>query len=212
MGPELTTLVIGDRATSWADAGFTVADGPTGPTVRIGAVAIEFAPDGDGRGVLAWRFDGDAGGEIDGIHTLAASPRSADEPVADHPNGVVAVDHVVVMTDDLDRTSAALTARGFEARRRREIPGSEPPRAQIFWWAGATILELVGPATPTGSAPASIWGLALTVDDIDATAAHLGERMGTPRDAVQRGRRIASLRTRDLDISVPIAIMTPHPR
>jgi hypothetical protein len=46
--------------------------------------------------------------------------------------------------------------------------------------------------------------------DLDATAAHLGDVTSAPKDAVQKGRRISTLRTRDLDISVPVAFMSPH--
>jgi hypothetical protein len=208
MGPTLTQLDIGDRPDAWERAGFRVVD----RRVRIGPVTIVLEPPAEGatRGVLAWAFDGvDHDESIDGLLTLDR-PLDAHDDAIPHPNGVTGVDHVVVMTDDLDRTSTALRHVGFEPRRRRDLPDADPPRAQIFWWAGPTIIELVGPVTATGTGPASIWGLALTVDDIDRTANALGERMSAPKAAVQPGRRIAALRTRDLDISVPIALMTPH--
>ncbi len=208
MGPTLTQLAIGDRPDAWERAGFHVVD----ERIRIGPVTIVLKPatEGTSRGIVAWAFDGvDDDGSIDGLLTLDRPVAGDDDPPA-HPNGVTGVDHVVVMTDDLERTSAALRHFGFEPRRRRDLPDADPPRAQIFWWAGPTIIELVGPATATGTGPASIWGLALTVDDIDRSAAGLGELLSTPKDAVQPGRRIAALRTRDLGISVPIALMTPH--
>ena len=58
--------------------------------------------------------------------------------------------------------------------------------------------------------PTSVFGLALVADDLDTTAAHLGELLSTPRDAVQQGRRIAGLRGREIGISLPIAVMSPH--
>ncbi len=219
MGPELIELTIGDSPSAWERAGFTVAD----ERVTIGSVSIRLREPGESgaRGVIGWTFAGleqESGDTIDGmpttsvIATTSAEPSTSSHPngVGVHPNGVRAIDHVVMMTDDLERTSAALEASGFEARRRRPIPKSEPPRSQVFWWAGDVIIELVGPDTATGDRPASVWGLALTTDDIDATAAQLGELMSEPRTAVQKGRRIASLRGKTLDLSVPIAIMTPH--
>ncbi len=137
-------------------------------------------------------------------------PGNHDDDPVHHPNGVTGIDHIVVMTDDLDRTSAALRASGFEPRRRRAIPKSDPPRSQIFWWAGPVIIELVGPDAARGNGPASIWGLALTTPDLDATGELLGEAMSTPRDAVQEGRRIAGIRGKELGLSVPLALMTPH--
>lgn len=69
-----------------------------------------------------------------------------------------------------------------------------------------------GTAAPTSDEPTSIFGLALVTTDLDATAASLGAFMGTPKSAVQPGRRIAGMRHRDLGIGLPIAVMSPHPR
>ncbi len=219
MGPELIELTIGDSPSAWERAGFTVTD----ERLTIGSVSIRLQEPGESgaRGVTGWTFAGLAEGSVEAIDGMPTTSTERPAPMESgtanrtngvdaHPNGVGAIDHVVMMTDDLERTSAALEASGFEARRRRAIPQSEPPRSQIFWWAGDVIIELVGPDTATGDRPASVWGLALTTEDIDATAALLGELMSEPRTAVQKGRRIASLRGKTLDLSVPIAIMTPH--
>ena len=53
-------------------------------------------------------------------------------------------------------------------------------------------------------------GLAFVTQDIDAAAAALGDGLGRVKDAVQPGRRIGTVRTKDLDISVALALMTPH--
>jgi hypothetical protein len=45
------------------------------------------------------------------------------------------------------------------------------------------------------------------VADLDATAARLDGRIGRPKDAVQSGRRIATLHAGD-EISVPVAFMS----
>jgi hypothetical protein len=84
----------------------------------------------------------------------------------------------------------------------------------VFFWAGDVIVELIGPdeGEPTTDEPASVFGLALSATDLDATAAHLGDLLGTPKDAVQPGRRIAGLRGRQVGISLPIAVMSPHVR
>jgi hypothetical protein len=47
------------------------------------------------------------------------------------------------------------------------------------------------------------------VPDLDATAAALGERLGAVKDAVQPGRRIATLR-RQAGAGVPLAFMSPE--
>jgi hypothetical protein len=79
---------------------------------------------------------------------------------------------------------------------------------------GPAILEVVQePAEATeragGDRPAFFWGLAFIAPDLDATVAHLGDRAGEARDAVQPGRRIATLR-RSAGLSVPVALMTPR--
>jgi hypothetical protein len=73
------------------------------------------------------------------------------------------------------------------------------------------ILELIGQSGDHGAGPATFWGLALTVDDIEATAALLGDDLGPVTDAVQPGRRIATLRHEALGIPVPIAFLSPAP-
>ena len=73
------------------------------------------------------------------------------------------------------------------------------------------ILELVGSPEP-GAGDPGFFGLAITVSDLDATAALLGPHLGDPKDAVQEGRRIATLRHRDLGMSVATAFMSPEPR
>jgi hypothetical protein len=84
----------------------------------------------------------------------------------------------------------------------------------VFFWAGDVILELMGPDRdqPVTDDATSVFGLALVADDLDTTAAHLGELLSSPKEAVQPGRRIAGLRGAKVGISVPIAVMSPHVR
>jgi hypothetical protein len=57
-----------------------------------------------------------------------------------------------------------------------------------------------------------VWGVVFVVEDLDATVAWLGpDVVSTPRDAVQSGRRIASIR-REVGLGLPVALMTPHVR
>lgn len=209
--PALQSLLIGDTSASWTNAGFDVTETHGRAFTSIGDVTIELVGPDDGRGIVAWRFDGVELPEdrtIDGVQTLEAGDLQANDHR--HRNLVSQLDHVVMFTPDLQRTIAALEAAGFEARRTRDIPRTEPLRQQVFFWAGSTIIELVGPADPTGDGPATLWGLAVTCDDLDTAHDRLGDVLGTPKPAVQPGRRIATLRTRSVDISTAIALMTPH--
>ena len=192
MSPQLTGLGVGDAATGWRDAGFDVVD----HTVSIGGLRVSLGVD------PSWSFDPRIIGEIDGIQCAAGG----SGPERSNPNGANAVDHLVVNSPDLTRTTEAFEASGFPMRKSRSIGDQE----QRFFWAGNTIIELVGPIIPSGDEPASIWGLALVSDDLDASKIKLGDRLTDPRDAVQPGRRIAAIRTRELGISMTIALMTPH--
>ena len=64
---------------------------------------------------------------------------------------------------------------------------------------------------PSGAGPAGFFGLAFTSADLDATKALLGDGIGEPKDAVQPGRRIATLRHKTFGISIGTAIMSPDP-
>ncbi len=205
--PELRTLLIGDAPQHWEAAGFRVTDGQT----TIGSINVRFVSDGEAEsrpGVLGWELTDIDDGPIDGISAVGTDAEPA-APVT-HPNGASRLDHVVLMTPNIARTTAALEQSGFSARRTRDVPGTEPPRQQVFFWAGDTILELVGPAVATGDDPASIWGLAITTDDMDGAVAAIGDSITPPKQAVQPGRRIATIDTKTLGITTAIALMTPH--
>lgn len=218
----LVAVDIGDDAAAWASLGFAVDGG----ACHVGHVRLRFTGrDGEGtRGIVGWTVLGSGPDrDVDGLPTsfgedLAASAPSRGaggatgtggpdhRPV--HPNGAVQIDHLVALTPDLDRTTAALAGIGLEPLRTREA-GRD--RLQRFFRMGEVILELVGPATPSGTGRARFWGLAFTVADLDATAAHMAGQLGSPKDAVQAGRRIATLRTSD-EVSVPVAVMSARPR
>lgn len=203
---HLDAVQIGDDADAWRAAGFEVADG----SIPVDTTVIECMHDGR---TPSWRLwaDGVAlPADLDGIATTATED-PPDTRSSTHPNRVVGIDHLVLQSPDLDRTTEAFERLGVECRRIREIPGSEPTMQQRFFRFGPVILELVGNAEPTGDGPAAIWGFAFTVDDIDAAATHLGPACGAPKVAVQPGRRIATVRTRDLGISLPVALMTQRP-
>jgi hypothetical protein len=203
---QLLELVLGDEPQAWRDAGFDVAaDG----TFSLGATTVRCAGTGDG--FVSWSLDGVVGTELDGL-ALAAPTAASPAPDA-HPNGISSIDHVVVRTGDVGRSIAAFERAGFEVRGGRSTTSYGAPMRQTFFWAGDVILELVGPdeGEPTTDETTSIFGLALVADDLDATAAQLGELMGTPKDAVQPGRRIAGLRGATVGIGLPVAVMSPHP-
>ena len=119
---------------------------------------------------------------------------------------MIGVDHVVVATPDFDRTTRALTAAGLELRRVR----TAGERAQQgFYVIGDALAEVVGPVVPDGDGPAAFWGVTLVSADLDATCAALGELISAPRDAVQPGRRIATVREA-AGLRTAVAVMSPR--
>ncbi|ADB49216.1 VOC family protein [Conexibacter woesei] len=209
--PEIDELTIADEPASWAALGFAVE----GETCRIGRVALRLAGRAAGRGIVRWTLRDATTTELDGLPTALAGATTA--PLAErapvHPNGVTRIDHVVAVSPALDRTVTALEAAGLDLRRVREEPTPAGAPRQAFFRLGAEILEAVQePADVVERAggaerPASFWGLALCCEDIDATVARLGEHVSEVRDAVQPGRRIASLR-RSAGLGLPVALMT----
>lgn len=200
-------LVLGDDPEAWEAAGFAV----DGDVVVIGTVRVRCT--GDGGDPSRWTLrplDDELPRSVDGIAT-SPSTASLPDPVT-HPNRVTDMDHVVLRSPDLDRTTAAIEALGADCRRVRDVGEGDRAFQQRFFRFGPVIIELVGPAAPAGDGPATIWGYACVVDDLDAAVEAMGDAVGEAKDAVQPGRRIATVRTRELGISVPVALMTPHVR
>ena len=126
----------------------------------------------------------------------------------------MAIDHVVAMTPNLDRSVEALQAAGLDLRRIREQPTPAGAPRQAFFRLGEVILEVVQEpedvltARPDGAdGPARFWGMALLSEDIELTVEQLGEHASEIRAAVQPGRRIATLR-RSAGLTVPVAVMS----
>ena len=205
----LDEIVVADPPEAWAAAGFTVD--PDGVT-RIGHVRVRLVGRDAGKRLRSGSLR-DAGpippDGVDGLPTTASAAAPCEPAV--HPNGTTGLDHLVLLTPDVARTVAALGAIGLEPRRTRHTDQYGMPASQTFFRAGEVIVELIGPDEPAGDGPAGFFGLAFTVDDLDALAERLGPALGPAKDAVQPGRRIATLRHKEVGISVAIAFMTPEP-
>ena len=175
------TISVPDEAAAWERLGFA---GPQvgGVRLRFGAQRVEVAAEG-----LAAEHP-------DGLALVHADGTSAGPP-PEHPNGAIVFDHVVALTDDLRRTLDALVAAGLELRR------EAPPMP--FLRLGELILEVV----ERPDATVAFWGIVVVVPDVAA----LGDLVGEPKDAVQPGRRIATVR-REAGLETALAFMTPRPQ
>lgn len=196
---ELGALAIGDDPKLWESLGFTVE----GDTCHISGVGHVLG--GSKKGLADWGLRGIEATDIDGLK-LGMSP-SPSEPTPEHANGVIGFDHLVMTSGNMTRTISEFEALGIECRRIRDAGRGIQ---QAFFRLGEVILELVGPAEGVGDGPPSLMGLAYTVSDLAATATYLGDLLRPVKDAVQSGRRIATLDW-SAGSSVPIAFMSPAP-
>jgi hypothetical protein len=205
-GPTVAALRIGGSIGPWRSVGFAVGEDGR---CRVGAVELRIGQPGSG--LLGWTLTGEGEGDVDGIPTERTGDVGSPAPARDappHPNTAVSVDHVVVRSADPRATFAALGEAGMLLRGER-VAGAEDRRLlQGFFRHGEAIVEVVGPDPPLAPAPSTLWGLTVTVADIDACAVLLQERLGPIRPAVQGGRRIATV-TRQSGLGVPLAVMSP---
>ena len=191
-------LICGDEPSAWTAVGFTVGDGEL---VRVGALAVRC--DGRGGGLRGWTLTGDGPSSVDGLQTTWTPEAPAPDPSA-HPNGAVALDHVVVFTDDRNRTAAALVEAGGDERRRAGPP--QVPVAMAFVRVDSVVVEVAQAGGPT-----RLWGLVAVVEDLDACVRRLGGLVGAAKDAVQPGRRIATVRP-EAGLGAALAFMSPRVR
>lgn len=199
---RLATLVVGGTSEPWLALGFAL---DRHGRIPVNNGALEFA--GSGSGLLALGVAGlDTSVDLDGM-VVTAVDASSVPPAVDHPNAAFELDHIVVMTDSLERTSDAVAdVLGCERRRTREAGDQR----QAFHRLGprGVILEIVEREGVTG---VGLFGVVFTVVDLDAVvAAHDRDVLGLAKDATQPGRRIASVRS-GAGLGVPTAFMSPDP-
>ena len=202
--PKVEWLTVAGDPDAWRSIGLAVTADGLIPLVGA-SIRIVPAAEGDAIGIVGWALSGARDTtDIDGLATEVVAP--ATPVYADHPLGASGLDHVVVSTADLERTSGEIAvATGCELKRIREVGTMRQGFHRIG--RGGLIVELVErPDLPAG--PATFWGLVLIVDDLDAAHELLGaDRISAPKDAVQPGRRIATVRG-EVGLGLPVALMT----
>jgi hypothetical protein len=200
--PKVEWLSVAGDVDVWRSLGLTVTAEGLLPLVGT-SIRITSAPLDHPGGITGWALSGAKPvDQIDGLVTEVVAPMTP--AYAEHPMRAVGLDHVVVSTADLERTSEAIAAAtGCELKRIREVGAMRQGFHRIG--RGGLIVELVErPDVPPG--PATFWGLVLIVDDLDAAFDLIGpDRMSPPKDAVQPGRRIATIRA---DVGLPVALMS----
>jgi hypothetical protein len=191
-------LQVIDPPERWSALGFVIQLG----VMRFEPL-LDVYPGADAPGLA---INGIEPGTLDGIPLHEDPPHLRFEG-GPHPNGVVAVDHFVIVTPDFDRTAAVLERLGMPLRRTRDAGGFR----QGFRRLGPAILELVeAKQMPPGDA--RFWGITFIASDLDALSDYLGpQRLRPIKDAVQPGRRIATL-DRAAGLRTNVAFMTPEPQ
>ena len=198
-------LVIGGSRANWAQVGINFShDG----VFAIGEVLLridEALPPG----MHSWALSNmdSTVVSIDGISTTGnvANDRIEHNDAQGFVLTPLGVDHVVVNTPDLERTSLALhEATGAELKRIRDAGNGV---RQGFHRLGDVIIEIVSaPSMPPGNA--SLWGFVLNVADVHEVAAYLGpDVLSPPKPAVQTNRLIATFRGA-VGLGVPVALMS----
>ena len=202
---RICELVIGGSRANWAQVGINFSrDG----VFAIGEIALridESLPPGMHSWVLS-NIDSTIV-SIDGISTSGIVGNSQSEQHDAHGFMLtpIGIDHVVVNTPDLERTSHALQqATGAELKRIRDAGNSV---RQGFHRLGDVIIEIVSaPSMPPGDA--ALWGFVLNVADVHEVAAYLGpDVLSPPKPAVQKNRLIATFRGA-VGLGVPVALMS----
>src|SRR6185312_15089260 len=100
---------------AWERLGFA-------PGEPIGDVALAF-----GAPALELAIEGLGAAAPDGLPLVPSEAGPPTPPAGHgaHPNGALAIDHVVAITGAMDRTLAALAAAGLELRRERRAPARQ---------------------------------------------------------------------------------------
>jgi hypothetical protein len=199
-------LHVGGALTPWQAIGLTFDE------LTCTLADVDVVVSGETPGLHGWTIDigRDDVIDIDGIiTTLNSGTQSHPSLSTIGRQKVIGLDHVVVNTDNIDRTTKAITdALGLEVRRERQLGNGA---VQRFHKLDNTIIEVV--AGPHITQPgASLWGMVASVDDLFDLAEELGDDiMSPPKKATQPGRYISTVRG-SVGLGVPFALMTPHVR
>ena len=198
---RVAALTLGCEPEAWRDLGFQV---DTGGVMMLGPVRLELRQEAARGAIESWSLEGaNVPESVDGLKTLR-SERGGHS--SRHPNGASAVDHVVVLTPSLERTTAAFARIGVDRRRVREAAGGV---RQGFFLVGDVLVEVVEGTGLQPEQPARFWGLTIVVEDLDAAAKMLEGRIGQVKRAVQPGRRIATM-SPEATGGLPLALITPR--
>jgi hypothetical protein len=221
---KVESLTIAGDVELWRSIGLTALDDGTiplfGTSLRVVPPlgtgygtdrSADRETDRSADGIVGWELSGvDEPASQTNLYTVDGLPTrvvAASDPVfAPHDLGASALDHTVVLTPDLERTSNAIAgATGCELKRIREV-GSMRQGFHRIGRGGLIVALVERPDIAEGDA--AFWGIVIIVDNLDEACELLGpEQISSPKDAVQPGRRIATIRG-EVGLGLPVALMT----
>ena len=199
---RITALVVGGSPEPWKAFGFHLLSAtPSESRFSLGNVVL-VVNSTQPAGMVSWEITEVNAEAIDGVLT-ARGANDLELPLEPGNVGCLGVDHVVVRTNSLDVTCAAITAATGAPVKRIRDAGSG--MQQAFHKLGSVVVEVVSAKEQVENT--HLWGFVVNVSDVDALSAFLGpDILGAPKPATQPGRRIASARS-GAALGVPFAVM-----
>ena len=211
MAPErqLMEIKLSEDALPWERIGFDILRENSTQSILIGKTKLCFEKTDAVEGIASVHVEG-IKKNVDSLKFNPTNLTTSKIEASFHPNRIERIDHLVVTTPDSDKTTKALVEAGITLSGIRTFGNYPNQTRQSFFWLGDVILELVGPHQVAKAGNPLFWGLALVSSDIKETVNYLGDLCTPLKDAIQPGRQITTVKTSDLAIGVPIAIMSPH--
>ena len=193
-------LFIGGAPSPWGLAGLSPQGSPLGSLASTSNATLVWPSEELPSGALEIAFDGvQSGADLDGIECaeFISTPDGLDSSDS-------LIDHVVVMTNNLERTCEAVTeVTGCPLKRVREVGEIRQGFHRVG--EGGVILEVVERADVSRT---SLWGLVIATPSFDDLVQAAGDLVSEPKDAVQPGRRISTVKAK-AGLGIPVALMTP---
>ena len=200
---------LSEDAFPWERIGFQIVTENSTQSIHIGKTKMCFEKIDAVEGIASVHVEG-IKKNVDSLKFNPTILSTSEIEASFHPNRIERIDHLVVTTPDSDKTTKELVEAGITLSGVRIFGNSPNQTRQSFFWLGDVILELVGPHQVAEPGNPLFWGLALVSSDIKETVNYLEDLCTPLKDAIQPGRQITTVKTRDLSIGVSIAIMSAH--
>ena len=203
VAPSIVELHIGDEPQVWENLGFRVEN----KRCRVGTIDLVFTQGSKGSGIHSWVLRNAKFPNFGSIKTMSQDSKSVERAL-DHPNGCFGIDHVVLRVPEFSGGRIALEKIVALVAEPAPISESEPTILRSTVNMGEAVLELIGPKQLDPFADWLLWGLVMSVREVDACAELLGSAVGGVKPAVQKNKCITTVR-KEAGSSVAMAFLGP---